>query len=57
MPWQPTDALKHKKGLTKHAQEVWANVANSALESCLNKGGTQRGCEASAIKQANSVAK
>lgn len=52
MPWTPKDSLKHKKGLTPAQQKTWAKIANSALQSCLNKGGAD--CEGSAIRIANS---
>jgi uncharacterized protein YdaT len=45
MPWTPSDAAKHKKHLTKKQSEVWAEVANSALEAGDD--------EATAIKKAN----
>ena len=53
MPWTVEDVDKHKKGLTDKQKEQWVAVANSALERCEEKGGSD--CEASAIKQANSV--
>lgn len=55
MPWTVGDVEKHIKGLSDKAKKVWVNVANSALNSCMEKGGSD--CEASAIRQASSVAK
>lgn len=55
MPWTKDDAKKHKAGLTEKQSEQWAKVANSALKSCIAKGGTDQSCAASAIRQANSV--
>lgn len=55
MPWTSDDAKKHKSGLSKKQSEQWARVANSALQSCISKGGTEATCAASAIRQANGV--
>jgi len=53
-PWAPSDATKHSKAAdTPKKQQTWAKVANDALKRCQEKGGSD--CEASAIKQANSV--
>ena len=53
MPWKPSDALEHtKKADTPAKQKRWAAVANSALSDC---EGETKACEASAIRQANSV--
>lgn len=52
MPWQPSDAHKHKKGLTKKQAQQWAKIANSVLEQCRKDKG--KNCEAKAIKAANS---
>jgi hypothetical protein len=53
MPWTVKDVDRHKKGLTDKQKETWVKVANSALKRCQDKGGDD--CEASAIRQANSV--
>lgn len=53
MPWTVQDVDKHKKGLTDKQKELWVRVANSVLERCQKEGGQD--CEASAIRQANSV--
>lgn len=55
MPWTKADVDKHKKGLSDRQKERWAKIANDALRTCLNKGGSQSSCEASAIRQANGV--
>jgi len=56
MPWTAKDAEKHtKKADTDKKRRQWASVANSALESCMKEGKSQKDCEASAIRQANSV--
>lgn len=56
MPWTAADAKKHNKAVkTKSQAEQWAAVANSVLEDCMKKGGTEATCAASAIKQANGV--
>lgn len=54
MPWTSSDAKSHTgKADTPQKQKQWAKIANSALTSCMEKGGED--CEASAIKQANGV--
>ena len=55
MPWTKADVEEHNKGLTDEQKEQWVEVANSALASCLDEGGEQDKCEASAIKQANAA--
>jgi hypothetical protein len=58
MPWKPSDAKSHNSSLTTTKQQrAWAHIANSALDRCTKKGGDQKECEASAIKQANAMAK
>ncbi len=53
MPWTVTDVESHIKGLTDKQKEQWVAVANSALSKCKSEDG--KDCEASAIRQANSV--
>jgi len=55
MPWTTKDVEKHKKGLTDKQKKQWVRIANSALARCLKKGGTDKTCAPSAIKQANGV--
>ena len=56
MPWTAADAKGHTgKADTAAKRKRWAEVANDALQRCLDKGGNQDECEASAIRQANSV--
>lgn len=55
MPWEPSDALKHKKGLTEKQQRQWAHIANSARAKCIADGGDEATCDVSAIRQANGV--
>ena len=55
MPFTKDDALKYKKGLLEKGQKQWARIANSALKACMKKGGDEKTCAASAIKQANGV--
>src|SRR3990167_8194417 len=57
MPWTTEDVEKHMKGLSAKAKKTWVNVANSALKSCMDKGGDTKECEVSAIRQASSVVK
>src|SRR3990167_10185062 len=56
MPWSIRDVDKHKKGMTRKQKKQWVAVANSALKSCMDDGGSEEDCAASAIKQANGVA-
>jgi len=56
MPWKPSDASDHVRGLSPHQQTVWARVANDALKRCLADGGSTAACDARAIRQANAVA-
>ena len=56
MPWTAKDAIEHTKAAnTDKLQAQWAAIANSALSKCLDDGGEETECAASAIKQANSV--
>lgn len=55
MPWTIEDVDRHKKGLSDKNKKLWVTVANNALKTCLEKGGNQKTCEVSAIRQANSV--
>jgi hypothetical protein len=54
MPWKISDVEKHKKGLTDSQKKKWVSIANSARASCLKKGGSEKECDASAIRIANS---
>ena len=56
MPWTLDEVDQHQAGLTVHQKRAWVRVANSALRACLARDGTQRACEASAIRQANAIA-
>lgn len=53
MPWTPADAKRFKKGLTPEEEKKWAAIANSHLEACIKKGGTDATCAGEAIKIAN----
>ena len=55
MPWSKSDVSRFKSGLSDAQKEQWVEVANSALQQCLDNGGSQENCEASAIRQANGV--
>lgn len=55
MPWTPSDAKRHKKGLSSKQARQWSAVANSVLQSCLSHGGSRTSCEARAVRAANSV--
>ena len=49
MPFSPSDADKHKKGLDQDSKVKWARVANAILE--------REGDEGKAIRIANSQVK
>jgi hypothetical protein len=53
MPWQASDAKRHKKGLTPKQARQWAAVANDALARCESAG--ESDCEGRAIRQANAA--
>ena len=55
MPWTPSDAESHKKGLSESDKKKWSAIANSALEYC-KKNGPPKGktCDQYAIMTANS---
>jgi len=55
MPWDVSDVDRHKKGLTDAQKKQWVAVANDVLQRCLDEGGSQSDCEASAIRQANAA--
>jgi len=53
--WTITDVEKHKKGLTDKQKKQWVRIANSVLKRCMAKGGSEKDCAISAIKQTNGV--
>jgi len=56
MPWNTDeDVMKHKKNLSKKGMAQWRRIANSVLKKCMAKGGDEKTCAASAIRQANGV--
>lgn len=55
MPWDINDVSRFKRGLTDAQKRRWVRIANSALASCLARGGNQSTCEGSAIRQASGV--
>lgn len=57
MPWTIGDVDAHVKGLNPTQKQVWVKVANKARSSCLGAGKDEKTCDASAIRQANAVAK
>src|SRR3990167_4161307 len=57
MPWTIESVDKHYGGLDTKHKKMWVEVANSALKSCMGKGGDAKECEVSAIRQASSVVK
>jgi len=56
MPWTVADVEEHKKGLSAKQKRKWVAVANSVLKRCMDEGGSEETCAASAIRQANGVA-
>jgi DNA-directed RNA polymerase subunit RPC12/RpoP len=58
MPWAPKDASSHTRAAnTAKKRRQWAHVANSARERCIKQGGSEKDCDARAIKQANTAVK
>jgi hypothetical protein len=55
MPWTARDAERHHQGLSAKQKRQWAHVANSQLQTCLEKGGAQSACEGQAIRAANAA--
>lgn len=53
MPWVPSDAKKHKTGLTPKQARQWSHIANSVYDSCMADGGSDESCAPKAIRQAN----
>lgn len=57
MPWTIKDVDSFKSGLTAKQKRQWVAVANSALQKCLDNGGTDKTCAPKAIKMANGTVK
>ncbi len=55
MSWTKEDVEKHKKGLSDKGKSQWLRIANAVYKKCMAKGGSDKDCAASAIKQANGV--
>lgn len=53
MPFTPTDANRHKKGLSPTQKRQWSHVANSVLKRCIKAGGTVKSCDGRAVRAAN----
>ena len=54
MPWTTADVEGFKKGLSKKQKKKWVAVANGALESCMESGGSDKDCAGRAVRIANS---
>lgn len=54
-PWTVSDVDSHHTGLSSSQKRQWVAVANSILKKCLENGGDESTCAASAIQQANGV--
>ena len=56
MPFTTADVEKHtKKATTDKLKSQWVKVANSWRSNCMERGGNEDDCDASAIKTANGV--
>jgi hypothetical protein len=55
MPWSVSNVDSHKKGLSDAGKKQWCRIANSVLKRCMAKGGSEKECAVSAIRQANGV--
>jgi len=55
MPWTLRDVERFNPDLPDQYRAQWVAVANSALQSCLDDGGTTETCDAQAIMMANGV--
>lgn len=53
MPWTVADVDKHRRGLDNKQKRQWVAVANSAMQRCRERGGSN--CEGQAIRMANGV--
>ncbi len=54
MPWTVKDVDEHKKGLTEAEKKKWVSIANSVRKTCIADGGSEKTCDAKAIRIANS---
>lgn len=54
MPWTVKDVEKHKKGLSADQKRKWIKIANSVRSECIKGGGSEKDCDAKAIRIANS---
>jgi hypothetical protein len=57
MPWTSADVDRHTHGLSPTEQRQWVSIANAALASCLQEGGSQAACEGTAIRIASGSVK
>lgn len=53
MPWAVKDVESHKKGLSAKQKKKWVAVANSVRSKCIKEGGSEKECDAKAIRIAN----
>lgn len=54
MPFDASDAKRHKKGLSESQRKKWARIADSVRRQCLDSGKDESECDAQAIRVANS---
>lgn len=54
MPWNASDVERFKKGLSRKQKRKWASIANGALASCMEGGGSDKECSGRAVRIANS---
>ena len=53
MPWTPDDAARHThKATTRELQELWAKIANEALQRTADEGRALREANAVIARQA-----
>jgi len=53
MPWTVEDVDEHKKGLSAHQKRQWCQIANDARRKCMSDGGSEKMCDARAVRMAN----
>ena len=54
MPWISSQVDEFRKGLSRKQKKKWVAVANGALASCMEGGGSDKECAGRAVRIANS---
>lgn len=57
MPWTTKDVSRFNKNLSPKQKVQWVAVANSTRKKCMDDGGSEKDCDAKAIRMANGVVK